>query len=129
MIKTTNRRPSNPPPDFSADEVFFFLHAAYSHAPRESPRTGLIRCARQYANAERIGRNAGYSFQWSIDPENDSSDFSDEMPAWKLWQCVARDGTGAARGSLGGIDFGRDGEPWGDHYRRCVEAELLLEAL
>lgn len=55
--------------------------------------------------------------------------------SYHLWQCTAwqceGDDMGALtyRASLGGIDFGRDGEPWGNPYRRVVEAELALEAL
>jgi hypothetical protein len=31
--------------------------------------------------------------------------------------------------SLCFIDFGRDGSPWGDSYKRVVEAELALEQI
>jgi hypothetical protein len=38
-----------------------------------------------------------------------------------------RDKAGKVVQSLGGVDFGRDGDPWGQPYARVVEAELALE--
>ena len=31
------------------------------------------------------------------------------------------------RNNYGAVDFGRDGKPWGDLYRRVVQADLALE--
>lgn len=124
-----NNRPTEPAGPLSKDERFFFDHMGYSYKPPETKQEGLTRCAREAAVAEQRAREAGFSFDWSTDPEIDSSDFSDEPNPWQLWQCIARDGAGNIVASLHGIDFGRDGEPWGNSYRRCVEAELALEGL
>lgn len=114
---------------------FFFAHAGYSYGPGETPEQGRRRCAFELAKAERRASEAGWSFAWMVDPHMDSSDW-DERPraiakadAYALWGCIARDQDGEARASLWGIDFGRDGEPWGSPYRRVVEAELALEGL
>ena len=107
---------------------FFLSHSAYSYdAKNETPLAGRRRCARALAYAEERARLHGCSFEWSIDPDFDSSDFSDEQPSWSLWQVVGRTSDGKIFASLGGIDFGRDGEPWGDPYRRVIEAELATE--
>jgi hypothetical protein len=120
---------------------FFLKHAGYSYDPKtQTPMQGRVQGARRLAAAERKARDVGYSFQWSADPSCLSSDWiaDDEdggrnCDPWHTWQCALR-GTGATfQGSCGaslhGIDFGRDGEPWGNPYRRVVEAELALEAL
>ena len=109
---------------------FFHEHAGYSYRPdTETKAQGRARCARAMARAEREARDAGLSFEWGVDPYSDSSDWCDDDPPWALWTCTARDATGRVVASLCAIDFGRDGEPWGDPYRRVVEAELALEAL
>ena len=113
---------------------FFLAQAGYSYDPKaETPMQGRIRCAKSLARAERLARDAGCTFAW----EYDGLDSSEWIPAgkdggrdrdpWPTWCCVARDGTGAVFASLCGIDFGRDGEPWRNPYRRVVEAELACE--
>jgi len=110
-------------------EQFFYEHAGYSYDLKtETPEQGRARCAASLAQAEKEARERGFSFEWSIDQTTDSSDFSDEEPR-ALWECLCRDENGVAVGSLSGIDFGRDGQPWGDPYRRVVEAEVASEAL
>ncbi len=107
---------------------FFLANAGYSYDPtKQTPMQGRIACARSLAYAERRAQMLGCSFQWAVDPEIDSSEFSDEVPAWQLWTCVARTAEGDVFASLCGIDFGRDVEPWGQAYRRVVEAELACE--
>lgn len=109
---------------------FFYLHAGYSYvAASETELQGRRRCAKELVAAEAAARDAGYSFAWSVDPCADSSDHSEEAPPYALWVCTARDGQGKIAGSVGAVDFGRDGEPWGQPYRRVVEAELAMEAL
>lgn len=114
---------------------FFMANAGYSYDPKnETPMQGRIRCAKALAYAEKRARDAGASFEWSTDPDGSSADWiaddqdggRDNNP-WHVWSCVARDGAGKVFASLGSIDFGRDGEPWGDSYRRVVEAELACE--
>lgn len=113
----------------SADVLFFKRHAGYSIAPGETREQGRLRCARALADAEARGRDAGLSFEWSVDPDSDSSDWCDEMPTWQVWQCYAHDESGAVVAYMGAVDFGRDGSPHSDPYRRVVEAELAAEAL
>lgn len=108
--------------------AFFFKHAGYSYDPaRETALQGRRRCARVTAAAERKAREAGCAFAWEVDPYATSADWSDESPAWAQWTCVMYSAEGEVLASLGAVDFGRDGEPWGDPYRRVVEAELAAE--
>lgn len=113
------------------DYSFFHKHAGYSYDPAtETKEQGRRRCAKDLANAEALARNAGYVYRWQIDQETDSREFSDRRPYYALWCCIclSSDG-GLVLASLFGIDFGRDGQPWGNPYKRVVEAELALEAL
>lgn len=112
-------------------ESFFWTHAGWSYHPAtQTPQQGRADCARRLVAAERAASDAGYSFEWSVDPDCDSSEFTgSKRNAWALWQCLARDESGEIVGCLGGVDFGRDGEPWGDPYRRVCEAEIACEAL
>lgn len=79
--------------------------------------------ALQLAKAEAESSERGWSCEWMGD---------DECPreqGYPQWLCRLLDERGKLLESLGGIDFGPDGEPWGDPYRRVVEAELALQAL
>jgi hypothetical protein len=108
---------------------FFYEHAWYSHDPKtQTPEQGRRECAGLLAKAEQWGNDEGLSFEWEIDQGIDSSSFDDDPEPWALWCCLARDASGEIVASLSGIDFGRDVEPWGQAYRRVVEAELALEA-
>jgi hypothetical protein len=114
-----------PTQTLNTTQAFFFEHAGYSHDPKtETPAQGRTRCALNLAAAEAMGREAGLSFEWVIDQCTDSSVFSDARNPWQLWACIAYDSKGSVVASLGGVDFGRYGKPWGDDYRRTVEAEL-----
>jgi hypothetical protein len=109
---------------------FFFEHAGYSYDPdRESRIDGRERCARALATAEAWASAEGYVFEWRVD-SIDSSEYAAELPAYDLWYCLLRaPGTNGVLASLGGIDFGRDGDPYqrNQHYKRVVEAELADE--
>ena len=108
----------------NAAERFFYKHAGFGYNPKtESREMGRRRHARQLAKAEAQGRV--FEFAWELDPDLDSSSFTDEEPAWLLWECSMRDG-GMLLEYLGGIDFGRYGVPDNDPYSRVVEAELAL---
>lgn len=108
---------------------FFFEHAGYSYDPaRESRTDGRERCARELAAAEVWGVQMAYTFEWEIDQETDSSEWTDERPSWCTWNCIMRDQAGNVLASLCAIDFGRDGDPWGQPYARVVQAELADEA-
>lgn len=107
---------------------FFLEYAGYSYNPAtESEYAGRVRGALALAQAEALARESGCSFDWDVDPDIDSSEFSDDRYPWHLWYVLARDDAGHVFASLSGVDFGRDGEPWGDSYKRVVEAELALE--
>ncbi len=109
---------------------FFLKHAGYSHDPKtETAMQGRIRCARELATDERAARNAGFTFAWSVDPCCDSSDFDGSKKPWELWQCLMYNADGRIVNALGGIDFGRDSSPYGNSYKRVVEAELCADGL
>lgn len=112
----------------NADTLFFYKHAGFSWNPAtETQEDGRRRCAREMADAEAKGRESGLSFDWSIDHDADSRDYA-KGPRYELWQCVCYDAEGKAVAYLGGIDFGRNGSPHCDNYRRVIEAELAQEA-
>lgn len=118
----------------SVSEKFFFEHAGYGRNPDETEAQARTRGAVELAAAEAMARDEGVSFQWSVDADVTSADWieagqdgSRDHNPWETWMCVARDEDGKHIGSLGGVDFGRGGSPWGDPYRRVVEAELALE--
>lgn len=116
---------------------FFMKHAGYSYDPKtETPMQGRIKCARELAKAERAARDGGFSYQWEIDTGRTSADWieagqdgSHGHSPWGTWQCSMYDAQGRTVAGLCGIDFGRDKEPWGDPYRRVVEAELAIDGL
>jgi hypothetical protein len=111
-------------------EQFFFRHAGFSWDPATQTREqGRAACAQRLAQAEAWAHGAGVSFAWENDWECDSSEWSDEGPAYPQWQCIARDVHGTVIGSLGCVDFGPEGDPWSDPYRRVCEAEIALEAM
>lgn len=108
--------------------MFFLENQGLSVYPSETYEDAAVRCALGAARDEATAERVGIEFEWSPDDVIDSSDFSDEQPPWALWECVARY-NGRIVASLGGVDFGRDRDPWMDNYRRVVEAELAHEAL
>lgn len=108
---------------------FFLKHAGYSYDPKtQTKMQGRIMGAKELAAAERWALDQGCSFDWEVD-DVDSSDWSDERSSWNQWVCIMRDAHGNVMESLCGIDFGRDGEPWGEPYKRVVEAELASDAM
>jgi hypothetical protein len=107
---------------------FFREHAGFSYDPKtEIPAQGKAKCARALASAEAYARDHLFTFEWSEDPDSDSSDFCDDTPIRPTWQCICRDRFRDVIASLGGIDFGPNGEPWSENYKRVVEAELASE--
>jgi hypothetical protein len=108
---------------------FFHEHAGFSHGPDETPEQGRQSYAEALAAAEDWAWREGYTSRWEVDPDIDSSDFSDESPPYALWSCDigALDEPGSGLQSLGGIDLGRDGHPDSTPYARVVQAELALE--
>ena len=106
---------------------FFLEHGGSSYNPAtETARQGRVRGARQLAEVERRARDGGYSYRWSIDGGASSGDW---VEPWHVWQCAMYNVDSQIVASLHGIDFGRHGEPWGDPYRRVVEAELAIDGL
>lgn len=108
---------------------FFLANAGYGRGPNESEKQARMRCARELAKAERKAAAGGFTYVWSVDPLSDSSDFEDSGDPWQLWQVCMLNSDGRIVASLHGIDFGRDGSPWGDNYRRVVEAEIACDGL
>ena len=115
---------------------FFLKHAGYSYHPaRETKAQGRVRCAQELAAAERRARAEGLECLWEVDPEITSADWIErgedggpDRDPWQTW-CACLVGQNAAGHdtvleSLGGVDFGRDGDPHGDPYARVVAAEL-----
>ena len=110
---------------------FFLAHARYRYDPRtETAEQGRRRCAKALADAELKSTLSGWSCKWEVDTDSSSADWPDGgEPPYAVWGCTLRDEQGKSLGSLWSIDFGREGEPWGQPYRRVIEAELALEAL
>lgn len=109
---------------------FFYTHAGYSYDPvKETAEQGRTRGAKQLAKAERQAFMRGFFYRWYVDPDCDSSEFSEETPPWHLWQVAIFNRQGRIVNSLHGIDFGREGDPCNDPYRRVVEAELAIDGL
>jgi len=112
------------------DVKFFWDQAGYSWTPgKETQEAGRHRCSLELAEAEANARRLGYSFDWDVDDARGSLEWTKARPAWATWGCRCFDSDGKVVASLGAVDFGRDGEPWGNPYRRVVEAELAVEAL
>ena len=99
---------------------FFHKWAGWCEPPSKAV------CAMDLARAEEWAEDEEVEFEWAEDECVNSSEFSDEQPPYRLWVCLARLEDETV--SLGGIDFGRDKDPWmGDTYKRVVEAELAME--
>lgn len=107
---------------------FFLQFAGWSYDPKtETKLQGRQRSAQLLANAERSASDAGCSFAWEIDQYGSPRDWNPDVEHYPVWECIMRDGAGEIVGALCGIDFGPDCSPWGDTYRRVVEAELAAE--
>lgn len=106
---------------------FFYEHAGYGYDPaKETPEQGRQNCAEMLADAEMYALNHGYTFEWTIDEDSDSSDFCEGEP-YPLWICQMFDSNGWSAGHLCGIDLGSDGSPHNNHYVRVIEAELAAD--
>lgn len=120
-------------------QQFFYDHAGFSYDPKsETKEQGRWNNAVSLALVEQIAHRQGYYAEWYVGPEIDSSEFRDDVEPYALWECAVYqktdpmdpDGSGeVVMASLGGVDFGPGGEPWGQPYKRVVEAELFYEAL
>lgn len=106
---------------------FFYENAGVSWNPKtQTQEEGRREGAEALLKAEFWANKKGCSFDWDH-CDTTSREFTDEGEEYPLWRCVMRDLAGNVVASLSGIDFGLNGEPWGDPYRRVVEAELALE--
>ena len=123
--------------NLSQAEQFFYENSGSSWFPdRETEEQGKVRGAQQSAKSEAWARDAGYSYRWEVDEGSSSADWIAAHEdggrlnnPWAVWSVVIINPEGKVVGSLGGVDFGRDGEPWGNNYRRVVEADLALEEM
>ena len=112
--------------DNRCTKQFFYDHAGWCYDPKtETPEQGRNRCAQTLADAHRSALSAGYTFEWDIDPDTDSSEFLDG-PVYELYICVLVSPEGDSAGSIGGVDFGPTGDASED-YGRVVEAELAAD--
>lgn len=119
--------------------AFFHEHAGYSYPSGASPAEQVAARrahAESLADAESRASALGWDCVWEPDPDTDSSDWipptrdgGKGRKPWGTWYARLVNESGETLASLGGIDFGRDGEPWGHPYRRVVEAELSSENL
>lgn len=112
---------------------FFIANSGYGYNPlTESAFVGQVCCAMRLAAAEEWLQTQRHVYKWEIDGL-DSSDHSDEQPPWALWyvelSVELACGYLHVAASLGGIDFGRAGDPYSHYYGRVVQAELALEAM
>lgn len=109
-------------------EDFFYEWAGYSYDPKtETQEEGRRKCAANLAASERHAKRVGIRYEWRVDQDIDSREFSNEKPYYSLWSCFCyRDGE--CINSLHGIDFGRGKKPYGEPYKRVVEAELALDS-
>jgi len=109
--------------------AFFYKWAEWSYTPgEETAKQGRARGAKLLARAERRASEEGWTFQWERDTITNGF-FEETDDPYYLWFCVARDGAGQVMESLGGVDFGRGKEPWGDPCARVVQAELAAEGV
>lgn len=121
----------------SPAEVFFYDNAGWAHSPGQSEVDARRKGARRLARAEALAAARGYSFRWDVDPDVTSTEWlHDRAPEvvangghWRTWFCVMVAPGGDVVDSLGGVDFGPGGEPWGAPYARVVQAEMATEYL
>lgn len=107
----------NPTQALTTPQAFFFAHAGYCYDPAtETREQGRTRCAQNLAAAEALAREAGACFHWETDRDSPGE-----------WVCIGYDSAGRVFAALGGVDFGDGVGPWGQDYRRVIEAELALE--
>lgn len=116
---------------------FFYKYGAHSWNPKsETKQQGRARCARMMAAAEAWASEHGVSCNWQQD-DTTSREWTDEGPEYYTWVCVAEHTETGETASVGGVDFGHCGDkdatlaearaPWGDPYKRVIEAELASE--
>lgn len=119
---------------------FFFAQAAHSYPVGANAAQQLKakhECSRRLAIAEYWAWDNGYTFMWDRSDVTSEEHDCSEAPFYPLWDCCmysaeperSKRGTPIPVQVLGGVDFGRDVDPWGQDYKRVVEAELALEQM
>lgn len=107
-------------------KAFFFEHAGYSYDPAtETKAEGHNRTACQLACAEEWAAKEGFVFEWEQDNIT-NREFTDEGTEYYLWCVVMRDADSNEVQSLGGVDFGEEGN-YSDPYARVCQAELAIQ--
>ncbi|MHB1938440.1 MAG: hypothetical protein ACYCOR_17930 [Acidobacteriaceae bacterium] len=97
-------------------EQFFYEQAGYSYDPKkETQEQGHERCAKALAAAQAWAFDNDVEYRWMPDDEAGE------------WVCIAT--IGDKQASLGAIDFADGADPWGQPYKRVIEAELALELM
>lgn len=110
----------------SRADKFFYDNAGYSYpsgANANVKKQHRTRNAVKLARAEEWARENDYSFRWQEDRDATAE------AEYTQWQCDIFDADGDPVTGIGGVDFGEEGEPWGDPYRRVIEAELALDVM
>lgn len=116
--------------------AFFYKNAGHGYdSKKETRNQGRLRVAINLMIAEeKIMQDGMTAFEWCVDPDIDSSYWNDEQPPYPQYCCTMYRKVDWAKteviGQLGGVDFGRDGDPGSQEhqdYVRVVEAEIALE--
>lgn len=104
-----------------ADPVAFFRElAGYSYDPAVETRSqARDRAARELADAEEWAVNAGYSFGWAVDPDDEHTN------GHVTYVCVMYADDGEVMASLGGVDLADKGTA--HPYARVIQAELAAD--
>ena len=75
--------------------AFFFANAAYNYnMETETPEIGRINGAKKLAQAEEEAWDIGLSYEWRVDPEITSANWSEDPDPWSTWECNVRDDAG-----------------------------------
>lgn len=122
----TKTKAMRPTQKLTPAQAFFFEHAGYSYQPlTETPEQGRTCCAISLAAAEAQAAEHGVQFRWEPDGFT-NREWTKEGEEYGTWECIAYHNDKVI-GSLCGVDFGPDEEPWGDPYARVVQAEIVSE--
>ncbi len=110
-------------------QLFFFRWAGWSYAPKtQTKEQGRTEGAIALAAAEALAIELNCRFNWIVDPDCDSSEWSNDTPPWPQYVCVMHNDY-EQLANLSCIDFGRNATPFTcPHYARVVEAELAIGA-
>lgn len=108
-------------------KAFFFKYAGWSYDPKtQTNAQGHSDTASKLACAEEWAAKEGYVFEWNQDDITNREFADNGDPEYYLWCVVMRNADSDVVQSLGGVDFGAEGD-YSDPYARVCQAELALE--